>query len=135
MPMEKCTAEPIEFARDETREVLERIVRRGAQRMLQVALEEEVAEFVERHGELKDAAGKQAVVRNGYAEERKIYTAAGGLEIRRPRVDDRKARSEEDYEGFTSLILPRYMRKSPTVEGAVALSPHGSIRWLCESSV
>lgn len=119
--MEKCTAEPIEFARDETREVLERIVRRGAQRMLQVALEEEVAEFVERHGELKDAEGRQAVVRNGYAEERKIYTAAGGLEIRRPRVDDRKARGEEDYEGFSSLILPRYMRKSPTVEGAVAL--------------
>ena len=57
--MEKFTAEPIELARDETREVLEQIVRRGAQRMLQVALEEEVAEFLERHGQLKDAAGRQ----------------------------------------------------------------------------
>ena len=60
-------------------------------------------------------------MRNGYAEERKIYTAAGGLKIRRPRVDDRKARGEQDYEGFRSWILPRYMRKSPTLERAVAL--------------
>ena len=119
--MDKSTAEPIEFAREESREILEQIVRRGAQRMLQVALEDEVAEFVERHRELKDAEGKQAVVRNGYAEERKIYTTAGGLEIRRPRVDERKARGEEDYEEFTSSILPRYMRKSPSMEGAMAL--------------
>ena len=57
MPMDESTAEPIMFAREETREVLEEIARRGAQRMLQVALEEEVAEFVERHGGVRDAEG------------------------------------------------------------------------------
>ena len=119
--MDESTAEPIMFASEETREVLERIARGGAQRMLQVALEEEVAEFVERHRELRDAEGKQAVVRNGYCEERKITTGAGPLEIRRPRVDERKARGEKGYEGFTSSILPRYMRRSPSVEGAIAL--------------
>jgi transposase-like protein len=89
--------------------------------MLQVALEEEVAEFVERHRELRDAEGKQAVVRNGFAEQRTVCTGAGPLEIRRPRVDERKARGEKGYEGFTSSILPRYMRRSPTMEGAIAL--------------
>ncbi len=98
----------------EAGEVLDEVVRQGAQRMLMAALEAEVAHYVERHRSERDEVGHALVVRNGRAAERKVATGAGVLEIRAPRVHDRRSGQH-----FTSAVLPPYMRRSPRLEEAL----------------
>ena len=99
---------------------VEEIAREGARRVLQAALEAEVDEHVRRLAHLRDVEGRQLVVRNGHGPERRIQTAAGSLPVRRPRVDERKAQGMEEHQRFTSAILPRFLRRTPTLEGTIA---------------
>ena len=89
---------------------LDEICRLAAQEMLAVALAAERRAYLEAHADILDATGRRLVVGNGFARARPITTGAGALEVKAPRVDDRR-----DGERFTSAILPRYMRKSPKV--------------------
>lgn len=93
------------------RDVLTEVLRSGAQELLQHAVEAEVAAFVERHRELKDERDRQRVVRNGYQPERTVQTGIGDVPVRKPRVRDREGEIK-----FTSTILPRYLRRSKSVE-------------------
>ena len=54
--------------------VLDEVVRKGAQRMLETALNVEVEEFCRAHAERQDEAGRRLVVRNGLREARTIVT-------------------------------------------------------------
>jgi putative transposase len=83
--------------------------------MLMSALEEEVAAYVERHAEARDGEGRRLVVRNGQARARGITCGAGTLEVRTPRVNDRRVGEEGERCRFTSRVLPPYMRRSPKV--------------------
>jgi transposase-like protein len=60
------------------------------------------------------------VVRNGHAPKRTILTGVGPVTVTRPRVDERKARGQEEHEVFSGAILPRFLRRTPTLEGALA---------------
>ncbi len=91
--------------------VLEQIIQEGARKLLQTAIENEVAEYVERFKELKDEKGHRVVVKNGSSPERMLVTGVGPLKIRQPRVYDKR-----EGESFTSAILPRYMRRVPTID-------------------
>jgi len=91
--------------------VLEQIIHEGARRLLQAAIENEVAEYVERFKEMKNEKGHRMVVKNGSSPERTLVTGVGPLTIRQPRIHDRR-----EGESFTSAILPRYMRKVPTID-------------------
>ena len=95
--------------------MLDELAREGARRMLVSALEEEVAAYVERHAEARDADGRRLVVRNGQARARGIPCGAGTLEVRAPRVNDRRVDEEGERCRFTSRLLPPYMRRSPKV--------------------
>ena len=95
---------------------LEEIAREGARKMLQIALEVEVNEFLKKYSDVKNDSGNQSVVRNGYSPERKIMTGIGNLEIKQPRVDDRKVRSDKNVPVFSSQILPKYMRRFPSID-------------------
>ena len=97
------------------RSVLDELVRQGAQRMLQEALEEEVGEFLKRHQERRSAEGGRLVVRNGYLPARELLTGAGALAVQQPRVRDR-SRDPEARVSFASSILPAYLRRSKSVE-------------------
>jgi transposase-like protein len=90
---------------------LDDLAREGARRMLAAALELEVAEYVGRHQECRDAAGHRLVVRNGKAQPRKVLIAGLPVPVQAPRVDDRR-----DGEQFTSQILPPYVRRSQRLE-------------------
>ena len=103
-------------AATEDRLNLERLLRQGAQRMLQQAIENEVQEFVETHASLRTSDDRQAVVRNGSMPTRQIVTGLGGLEIKQPRVRDR--RSGEKVR-FSSQILPKYLRRVPSVDALI----------------
>jgi len=105
----------IEYVKEEPEpswSVLEQIARGGAQKMLKLALENEVDEYVEKHSSKVDRNGKKIVVKNGSMPKRDIVTGIGPLTIKQPRVDDRSL----GIERFTSNILPRYMRRIPSVD-------------------
>lgn len=90
---------------------LEDLAREGARRMLATALELEVAEYIGRHAEVRDAAGHRLVVRNGKAQARKVLIAGLPVPVQAPRVDDRR-----EGEKFTSAMLPPYRRRSQRLE-------------------
>lgn len=103
------------FESDERRSPLDTLVREGARKMLQAALENEVQEFLEQHSSRVDEQGRRQVVRNGYLPPREIVTGAGPLEVSQPRVRDKSADVSERVR-FSSSILPPYLRKSKSIE-------------------
>jgi putative transposase len=85
--------------------------------LLAQAIEAEVATWIDAHAHLKDEAGRQQVVRNGHLPERTVQTGVGPVEVRQPRVRDR--RSADQREVFTSAILPPYLRKTKSLEDLI----------------
>jgi transposase-like protein len=59
--------------------------------------------------------GRAQVVRNGKAPARQLVMGSGALEVRAPRIDDRRVDPEGQRHRFRSQILPSYMRKAPKV--------------------
>ena len=116
--MEKRTAEEKRMQEQTVGSVLEELAREGAQRMLAQAMQEEVAEFLKKHDGQIDERGKRIVVRNGYKPERGLVTGIGPIGIRQPRVDDREL-EERGEERFSSKILPRYLRRVPSVDALI----------------
>ena len=110
-----------EAARAEFAGVLDEIVRDGARRMLAAALEFEVDSYVTAATGERDDKGHALVTRNGKARARTVVTGAGALEIRAPRVNDRRTDEQSERVRFTSDILPPYARKSPKVSQVLPL--------------
>src|SRR5947209_3938510 len=96
------------------RDVLTALLRDGARRLLAEAVEAEVAAWIDDHAHLKDPAGRRQVVRNGYLPGREIQTGLGDVEVKQPRVHDR--RPADVREKFTSAILPPYLRRTRSLE-------------------
>jgi putative transposase len=97
------------------RSPLDELVRAGAQKMLQKAIEDEVQQFLSEQAERVDEQGRRLVVRNGHLPSREVLTGAGPLEVRQPRVRD----NTPDPDGrvcFTSSILPPYLRRSKSID-------------------
>ena len=110
-----------EAARAEFAGVLDEIVRDGARRMLAAALESEVDSYVTAATGERDDKGHALPTRNGKARARTVVTGAGALEIRAPRVNDRRTDEQSERVRFTSDILPPYARKSPKVSQVLPL--------------
>ena len=98
-------------------DVLTEILRDGARRMLAQAVEAEVAAYVAAHDHLVDDAGRRQVVRNGHLPERTIQTGLGDIEVKQPRVHDRRAPGER--EKFTPAVLPPYLRRTKSLEECI----------------
>lgn len=94
--------------------VLDQVIRDGARKMLQAALDNEVAEFLEKMKERRMENGLRAIVRNGRLPERDIQSGVGSLRIAQPRVRDRKSEVQ-----FSSQILPPFMRRVPSIEALI----------------
>ena len=94
---------------------LDDLVRRGARQVIEEAIEAELAELMERFGNVKTLQGQRAVVRNGYLPEREILTAAGPVVVKVPKVRDRSGAGVK----FNSAVAPPYVRKSPRVSAAL----------------
>ena len=94
---------------------LDEVAREGARRMPAVALETEVAQYVDLLDGVRDENGRRLVVRNGRAQARTVTCGAGTMQVRAPRVNDRRVDGNGDRRRFTSRILPPYMRRSPQV--------------------
>ena len=102
-------------ANQELRSTLDEVLQRGALKMLQQALEAEVEDYLVRHRSARDNRGRAQVVRNVKAPARQLVTGSGTLEVRAPRVNDRRVDADGERQRFTSEILPSYMRRAPKV--------------------
>jgi len=96
---------------NEVRDALTEVLQEGARSLLAQAIEAEVAEFLARHGDTRDATGRARLVRNGYLPERTIQTGLGDVPVKAPRVRDRAGQLR-----FRSSILPPYLRRTKTIE-------------------
>jgi transposase-like protein len=111
-----------EVAGAELSSSLDAIVAEGARRMLAAALEAEVDAYVSALADERDDQGRRLVVRNGHAVARSLVTGAGPLEVRAPRVDDRRVDGVTgERRRFCSSILPPWARKSPKVADVLPL--------------
>jgi putative transposase len=95
------------------------ILRDGARRALQSAIEREVDDYVERNRQQVDSGGHRLVVRNGHHPPRKIQSGNGAIEVHQPRVNDKRVDEEGNRIRFTSKILPPYLRKTKAIEELV----------------
>jgi putative transposase len=110
-----------ERIREELMLDLDEIARRGARRMLAEALEAEVEFYIEAARGERDERGHALVTRNGYAKEREILCGAGAVEVKAPRVNDRRVDADGNRQRFKSSILPPYVRRSPKVSEVLPL--------------
>jgi putative transposase len=99
--------------------VIDDILRDGARRALQSAIEREVEEYIGRNKPHVDDQGRRLVVRNGHHPARKILSGNGPIEVRQPRVNDKRVDEQGNRFRFTSQILPPYLRKTRAMEELV----------------
>src|SRR3954453_17209858 len=106
---------------DEIDDPLTAILRSGARRLLEQAIEAEVEAFLSGLKEVKLADGRDRVVRNGHGPEREIQTGIGPVAVRRARVRDRGADPAGERIGFTSALLPRWARWTTSLDALLPL--------------
>lgn len=94
--------------------LLEEIIREGARRVLQAAIENEVSAYIDLFKDLRDATGRRMVVRHGFLPERSLLTGIGPIPVKQPRVRDKR-----EGKSFTSAILPRYLRRVPSLDNLI----------------
>jgi transposase-like protein len=105
-----------------SRSLLDEIVRDGARQMLAAALHAEVTAYVAAFADQLDENGYRLVVRNGYHQPREVLTAAGAVQVKAPRVNDRRVDPDSgERQRFSSAILPAWARKSPQMSEVLPL--------------
>jgi transposase-like protein len=102
--------------------LIDQIVREGARRMLAEALQAEVDAYVAAFAGERDECGRRLVVRNGSHEPREVLTSAGAVEVRVPRVNDKRTDPDTgERKRFASAILPPWARKTPKITEVLPL--------------
>ncbi|MFH8739317.1 MULTISPECIES: IS256 family transposase [unclassified Streptomyces] len=102
--------------------LIDEIVREGARRMLAAALEAEVDAYIAELASERDGQGHRMVVRNGHHQPRKVTTASGVIEVKAPRVNDKRIDAATgERRRFSSAILPPWARKSPKISEVLPL--------------
>lgn len=102
--------------------LIDELVREGARRMLAEALQAEVDDYIARFVDERDERGRRLVVRNGRHQPREVLTSAGAVEVRVPRVNDRRVDPQTGERArFSSAILPPWCRKTPKITEVLPL--------------
>ena len=105
----------VEFQNPAFRDELTEVLRQGAQRLIQAAVQAELEVFLDGHAGSRDERGRQAVVRNGYLPEREIVTGIGLVPVQVPKTRDRAGGGR----GFRSQLLPPYLKKTRRLEAVI----------------
>ena len=92
------------------------VLRSGARHLLVQAIEAEAEAFLAEMADRRLADGRARLVRHGHGPERTIQTGIGPVEVRRPKVRDRAPAGSGDRVRFTSRILPRWARRTKSLE-------------------
>ena len=92
------------------------LLRTGARRLLAQAVEMEAGAFLAAMQDLRLLDGRARMVRHGHGPERAIQTGIGLVPVSRARVRDRGATGPEDRVRFTSTILPKWARRTRSLD-------------------
>jgi transposase-like protein len=84
--------------------------------MIAIAIQAEVDEFVAGFADLKLPDGRQRIVRHGHGPEREVQTGIGPIGVKKPKVRDRGEVPSEEKIRFISTILPRWARRSKSLD-------------------
>jgi transposase-like protein len=114
---------------DEVDDPLTAILRSGARRLLAQAIEAEADAFLAAMKGVQLPDGRDRLVRHGHGPERQVQTGIGPVAVRRVKLRDRSTGEVAERIRFTSAILPRWARRTPSLD---ALLP---ILYLCGVSM
>ena len=93
------------------------ILRSGARQLLAQAIEAEIEAFLATMKDQRLADGRERLVRHGFGPERMIQTGIGPVAVRRVKLRDRGAAETGAARiRFTSAILPRWARRTPSLD-------------------
>ena len=102
--------------KDEIDDPLTEILRCGAKRLIEQAVEAEFAAFLALHGDLKLPDGRRRVVRHGHDPVRPIQTGIGPVEVEKPKARDRGAATADERIRYSSSILPKWARRTKSLD-------------------
>ena len=94
---------------------LTELVRSGARRLVEAAVQAEFEEHLSAFGHEKLPDGRQRVVRNGHLPERKILTGLGEVDVRVPKARSRSGSPEP----FRSSVAPPCVRRCASLDAAI----------------
>ena len=97
------------------RSPLDEIIREGARKMLQAAIDAEVDSFIDAHRHRRDESGRRLVVNNGSLPTREILTGAGAIPVQQGRVRDNSPDRNSRVE-FSPNVLPAYLKRTAAIE-------------------
>jgi len=100
---------------EEVSDPLTELLRDGARRLIQQAVEAELAELLGQYAGQTDSQGRAAVVRNGYLPERDVVTGIGPVPVQVPKV---RSRTDEPVV-FRSALVPPYVRRARSLDAAL----------------
>jgi putative transposase len=103
------------------KDALTEFLKTSAQKMLQAAIEDEVQEFLIKFESERLENNRARIVRNGYLPERDIQTGIGNISVKVPRVRDRRNSDYEESVKFYPAWIPRYMRRTSTLDSLLPL--------------
>ena len=106
---------------DEINDPLTALLRSGARRLLEQAIEAEVEAFLASRRDLKLADGRDRLVRHGHGPERVIQTGIGPVEVQRIKVRDRAPGPTAERIRFSSTLLPRWARRTTSLDALLPL--------------
>jgi transposase-like protein len=98
---------------------LTELLKTGARKMLQAAIEDEVTEYIDRNSGDIDDNGHRLVVRNGHHPERNLQTGLGDIPIKKPKINDKRYDDDGDKFLFQSTIVPPYLKRTKSIEELV----------------
>lgn len=97
-------------------DALSEIIRIGAQKIIQEAVEVEIECFIEKYRERRLESGNRRIVRNGYLPTRNVTTGVGEVLVKVPVSRDKNRKSADEVILFDSAIVPKYLRKTKNIE-------------------
>ena len=101
---------------DEADDPLTEVLRAGARRLLAQAVELEAEAFLAARDDLRLPDGRPRLVRHGHGPERQIQTGIGPVPVSRVKIRDRGAAVEGERVRFSSAILPRWARRTKSLD-------------------
>src|SRR5512135_2222183 len=106
---------------EEIDDPLTAILRAGARRLLEQAIEAEVDAFLASMKDLKLPDGRDRVVRHGHGPQQAIQTGIGPVAVRRVKLRDRGAGEAGERIRFTSALLPRWARRTRSLDALLPI--------------
>jgi transposase-like protein len=106
---------------DGTDDPLTAVLRSGARRLLAQAVEAEAEAFLAMMAGARLPDGRERIVRHGHGPERAVQTGIGPVEVRRVKLRDRGAGENGQRIRFTSAILPRWARRTPSLDALLPI--------------